>query len=57
MVPMASAITPAKVTNAVATIGKGKELEAQIVRKHMAIAIILTVDMGVMTGVFVALAF
>jgi len=54
---VASAITPAKITNAVATIGEGKRLEAQIMRKHMAIAILLTVVVGVMTGVFVALAF
>lgn len=54
---VASAITPAKITNAVATIGEGKKLEAQIMRKHMAIAILLTIAVGVMTGVFVALAF
>ncbi|MCK4304465.1 MAG: L-lactate permease [Candidatus Eisenbacteria sp.] len=54
---VASAITPAKITNAVATIGEGKKLEAQIMRKHMAIAILLTIAMGIMTGLFVAMAF
>ncbi|MFC1572729.1 L-lactate permease [Candidatus Eisenbacteria bacterium] len=53
---VASAITPAKITNAVATIGEGKKLEAQIMRKHMAIAILLTIVVGLMTGLFVALA-
>jgi lactate permease len=54
---VASAITPAKITNAVATIGAGKKLEAQIMRKHMAIAVLLTIGIGVMTGIFVSLAF
>ncbi len=54
---VASAITPAKITNAVATIGEGRKLEAAIMRKHMAIAILLTMVMGVMTGLFVSLAF
>lgn len=54
---VASAITPAKITNAVATIGEGKKLEAAIMRKHMAIAILLTVVIGIMTGIFVSLAF
>ena len=54
---VASAITPAKITNAVATIGEGRKLEAAIMRKHMAIAILLTVVMGVMTGVFVSMGF
>jgi lactate permease len=53
---VASAVTPAKITNAVATIGEGKQLEAEIMRKHMAIAVILTVAIGVMTGLFVSLA-
>lgn len=53
---VASAITPAKITNAVATIGEGQKLEAEIMRKHLAIAIILTIVIGVMTGIFVAIA-
>ena len=53
---VASAITPAKITNAVATIGEGKQLEAEIMRKHLAIAILLTIAIGIMTGIFVALA-
>jgi len=54
---VASAVTPAKITNAVATIGAGRELEAQIMRKHLLVVVMLTVVLGVMTGVFVALAF
>ncbi len=53
---VASAITPAKITNAVATIGAGRDLEARIMRKHMAVAVLLTVLLGLMTGIFVALA-
>jgi lactate permease len=53
---VASAITPAKITNAVATIGEGKRLEAQIMRRHMAIALLMTVGVGILTGIFVALA-
>jgi hypothetical protein len=41
----------------VATIGAGRELEAQIMRKHLLVVVLLTVVLGVMTGVFVALAF
>jgi len=54
---VASAITPAKITNAVATIGAGRALEAQIMRQHLAVALLLTVVIGVMTGLFVAWAF
>jgi lactate permease len=54
---VASAITPAKITNAVATIGAGRDLEAQIMRKHLLVVIGLTVVLGLMTGFFVALAF
>lgn len=54
---VASAITPAKITNAVATIGAGQELEAQIMRKHLLVVVLLTVALGLMTGLFVALAF
>jgi len=54
---VASAITPAKITNAVATIGEGKRLEAEIMRKHLAIALLLTGVIGLLTGLFVALAF
>jgi lactate permease len=54
---VASAVTPAKITNAVATIGAGRDLEAQIMRRHLAVAVLLTVALGLMTGLFVALAF
>ncbi|MFH1145219.1 MAG: L-lactate permease [Candidatus Eisenbacteria bacterium] len=54
---VASAITPAKITNAVATIGAGKDLEAQIMRRHLMIAVLLTVAIGILTGLFVAWGF
>jgi lactate permease len=53
---VASAITPAKITNAVATIGESKLLEAQIMRRHMAIALLMTAGVGILAGIFVALA-
>ena len=52
---VASAVTPAKITNAVVTIGETRETEALIMRKHLVIALLLTVATGVLTGVFVNL--
>ena len=52
---VASAITPAKISNATATIGETSKLEAEIMRKHLAIAIALTVVIAIMTGIFVGL--
>jgi len=52
---VASAITPAKITNAVSTIGGGKELETQVMRKHLAIVVVLTVVVGLLTGTFITL--
>jgi len=52
----ASAITPAKINNAVATINGGTELESQVMRKHLSIAILLTFVTAIMTGIFVSLA-
>jgi len=50
---VASAITPAKINNAVATIGEKAKLESEILRKHMVIVIILTIVISIMTGIFV----
>jgi len=50
---IASAVTPAKINNAVATIDAGKETESLIMRKHMIVAVLLTVATGIMTGILV----
>ncbi len=52
---VASAITPSKINNAVATIGEGPELEAEVMRKLLLVTILLTVIINVMTGIFVGL--
>ena len=55
---IASAITPAKINNAVSTIeGAGAAMESKVMRKHMVIAITLVIVTGIMTGIFVGLAF
>lgn len=51
----ASAITPAKINNAVVTIDETKETESLIMRKHLIITILLTVAACVLTGLFIAL--
>ena len=50
---VASAVTPAKITNAVSTIGEGKEMEAEIMQKHLLLVILLTVMVGIMTAAFI----
>jgi len=52
---VASAITPAKVNNAVATIDAGVAVEAQVMRKHLMIAILLTILTGVLCALFVSI--
>jgi len=52
---VASAVTPAKINNAVVTIDAGKETEALIMRKHLVVAVLLTIATGIMTGVLVSL--
>jgi lactate permease len=52
---IASAVTPAKINNAVVTIGESHDLESQIMRKHLLIALLLTIVTGVMTAIFVNL--
>ena len=51
---IASSITPAKINNATATIGETSKLESEIMRKHMAIAILLTIVVSIMTALFVS---
>jgi len=50
---IASAITPAKINNAVVTIDAGKETESLIMRRHLIVAVLLTIATGVLTGVLV----
>jgi lactate permease len=52
---IASAITPAKINNAVVTINAGKETESLIMRKHLVVAVLLTIATGILTGVLVNL--
>jgi lactate permease len=52
---IASAITPAKINNAVVTIDEPRDTESRIMQKHLVIAILLTVTTGILTGVFVKL--
>lgn len=50
---IASAVTPAKINNAVVTIDAGKETESIIMRKHLIIALLLTIATGILTGILV----
>lgn len=52
---IASAVTPAKINNAVATIGESRKTESLIMRKHLIIALLLTAATGILTGVLVNL--
>lgn len=52
---VASAVTPAKINNAVVTIDAGKETESLIMRKHLVVAVLLTVATGILTGILVNL--
>jgi lactate permease len=52
---IASAVTPAKINNAVATIGESRETESLIMRKHLVIALLLTAATGILTGILVNL--
>jgi hypothetical protein len=46
---------PAKINNAVVTIDEPHETESLIMRKHLAIALLLAIVTGVTTGVLVNL--
>jgi lactate permease len=48
---IASAVTPAKINNAVVTIDAGKETESLIMRKHLIVAVLLTIATGILTGI------
>jgi lactate permease len=51
---IASAVTPAKINNAVVTIDESHETESMIMRKHLLIALLLTVATGLLTGILVS---
>lgn len=53
---VASAITPSKINNAVATIGADKEVESDTMKNLLPIVVLLTILIGIMTGIFVKLA-
>ncbi len=53
---VASAITPAKINNAVMVLGESSEMEAEVMGKHFALVIVLTTLIGLMTGLFVMYA-
>jgi len=50
---VASAITPAKITNAVSTISEKPELEVEVMRSHLLLVFALTVVVALMTAIFI----
>ncbi len=52
---IASAVTPAKINNAVVTIDESHATESLIMRKHLVVAVLLTIATGVLTAVLVGL--
>jgi lactate permease len=50
---IAGAVTSAEINNAVVAIGGSRQTESAIMRKHLLIAMLLTVATGIMTGIFV----
>lgn len=52
---VASAVTPAKINNACVTIDESKGTESVIMRKHLVVAILLTIATGIITGILVSL--
>ena len=52
---IAGAVTPAKINNAVVTIDESKGTESLIMRKHLIVAILLTIATGILTGIFVSI--
>jgi len=54
---VASSVTPSKINNAVATVAAGKEVESIIMRKHLVVAILLTLVTYLLGGLFISLGF
>ncbi|MCK4757701.1 MAG: L-lactate permease [Thermoplasmata archaeon] len=51
---VASAITPSKINNAVATIKGNSRLESAVMQKHLGVVILITIVISFMTAAFVA---
>jgi len=54
---VASSVTPSKINNAVATVAAGKEVESIIMRKHLVVALLLTIVTCLLGGLFIAIGF
>jgi lactate permease len=54
---VASAVTPSKINNAVATVAAGKEIESMVMRRHLIVAMLLTLVTCLLTGFFITLGF
>ena len=52
---IASAITPAKITNAVALIGEDRALEARVIRSNTIFVLLSSIAIGLMTALFITL--
>jgi len=52
---VASSVTPSKINNAVATVAAGKETESIIMRKHLVVALLLTVVSCLLGGLLITL--
>lgn len=52
---VASAVTPAKINNAVVTIDESHGTESLMMRKNLVIAMTLTIATGILTGILVSL--
>jgi len=52
---VASAVTPAKINNAVVTIDESHETESLIMRRHLVVSLLLTIVTGILAGIFVNL--
>jgi lactate permease len=53
---VASAITPAKINTAVVTLDESSTMESLIMKKHILIALVLTILISLLTALFVVLA-
>ena len=54
---VASAVTPSKINNAVAIVAAGKEIESMVMRRHLIVALLLTLVTCLLTGLFITLGF
>ena len=54
---VASSVTPSKINNAVETVAAGEEIESMIMRKHLVVALLLTVVTCLLGGFLITLGF